>query len=302
MADETVETTAPDAGTPDAGTSDQITQPEQEITQPDAEASPTDLESLFAEPKAEEIKPLDPNATVIAPEIPKEFQEVLGISEFVKEPAQMAQAVRAADEIWGVEAGKIPAHQMLEGFRARNPEGFSKIVQENLIPYIEQITGKKLLDPGVAPASEKTPEQQRIDAIEQRFQDQHRVEQNRVIQQQVGQAHGILLQKADDAFKGTFLEGKAKDYLQQLAPHMGMSDEQATKAILAGNTAMIDKAVKSLVAHKEAEGRAYASWKIKESKTLRSALPAGKGNPRTGEPDLEAMSREQRIQFLSSGQ
>jgi hypothetical protein len=72
--------------------------------------------------------------------------------------------------------------------------------------------------------------------------------------------------------------------------------------VLSGNTAVIDKAVKSMMVQKEAEGRAYAKWKIAESRTLKSGLPAGKGNPRpaaAGElPDGATM--EQKIAYLNS--
>lgn len=256
------------------------------------------LEDLFKDPEPEAPAPVDPNAAPT--EVPKEFQEALGISEYVKDATHLAGAVTLADAVLKVQNGQAPISGLLENFRSQNEAGFVKTVQENLIPYIEHITGMKLMDPGAAPQTEKTPEQQRIDAIEQRFQQQEQQREQVQIQQQVQQAQGVLLQAADNALKGTWLEGKGQEYVAQLAPHMGMSEEQAVKALLAGNTAMVDKAVKTMMAQKEAEGRAYAKWKIAESKTLKAGLPAGKGNPRQAAPGElpEGASMAEKIAYL----
>lgn len=253
------------------------------------------LEDLFKDPEPEAPATPETPAT-----IPAEFEQALGISEYVKDASQLQGAITLADAVLKVQNGQAPISGLLENFRAQNEATFVKTVQENLIPYLEHITGMKLMDPAAAPQTDKTPEQQRIDAIEAQFQRQEQERQQAVVQQQVQQAQGVLLQAADNALKGTWLEGKGKDYVAQLAPHMGMSEDQAVKALLAGNTAMVDKAVKAMMAQKEAEGRAYAKWKIAESKTLKAGLPAGKGNPRQAAPGElpEGASLAEKIAYL----
>lgn len=189
---------------------------------------------------------------------------------------------------------------MLEGFRERNPEGFAKIVQESLIPYLEHITGRKLVDPSAAPEADKTPEQQRIDAIEQRFQQQEQQRQEAQNQQIVARYDKVFSEKANEALKGTWMEGKAEQLINQIVPHIPMKYNDAVNAVLSGNTAVIDKAVKAMMAQKEAEGRAYAKWKIAESKTLKAGLPAGKGNPRQAAPGElpEGASMAEKIAYL----
>ncbi len=269
-----------------------------DVPQPDVEPVAPNLEDLFKDP---EPAPDDPNAPAeTAPAVPQEYQQALGISEYVKDATQLAGAVTLADQVIKVQNGEAPITGLLENFRAQNSPAFEKMARESLIPYVEQITGMKLMDPAKA-GDQKTPEQQRIDAIEQRFQQQQQEQQQAARSAQVGRASSILTERAGQALKGTFLEGKEVKYLAQLAPHMGMDDQQAVQALLAGRTDIVDKAVKSLLAEKEAEGRAWARHAIAESKKLKTGLPAGKGNPRppaAGElPDGATM--EQKIAYLN---
>jgi hypothetical protein len=299
MADELMDAGVADTGTPDAGTTDTpidagITQP---VDTPDPiAATAPDYESLFADPVADPAAVPDPNA---ASEIPAEFQAVFGISEYVKDAQQLTGAVTLADEVLKVQNGQAPITGLLENFRAQNGPAFEKAFFDSLVPYIEALSGKKLLDPNAAQTNEpKSPEQTRIDALEAQFSQRQQAEQQQIVQQQTRQANQVLTQTAEAALKGTWLEGKAADYVPQLAAHMGMSEQEAVKQLLGGNTAIVGKAVKAMMAQKEVEGRAYAKFKIAESKTLKSGLPASQGNPRTGEKDPAKMSRAEQIAYL----
>lgn len=266
----------------------------------DAPIAPN-LEELFADPKVDDPALVDPNAPPIT--VPPVFQQAMGISEFVKDPSQLAGAVTLADQVLKVQNGNAPISGLMENFRAQNELAFVKAVNENLIPYIEQITGMKLMDPAKAGTpTEKTPEQQRIDAIEARFTEQQNLQQQAQQNAAVNRAGAVLLAKTDEALKGTFLEGKGRELVAQLAPHMGMSEAQAVQALNSGNTTMVDKAVKALMVQKEAEGRAYAKWKIAESKTLKAGLPAGKGNPRMAAPGelAEGATMADKIAYLNA--
>lgn len=268
-----------------------------DVTQPLETAATPDFDKLFDDTAPDPNAPVDP----AAPVVPPEFAEVMAISPYVKDAQQLTGAVHLADQVIKVQNGEAPISGLLENFRAQNSPAFEKMARESLIPYVEQITGMKLMDPTKAGEGvQKTPEQERIDRIEAQFSQQEQQRQQAAYDGQVRQAQGVLLTAADTALKGTWLEGKGKDLLSQLAPHMGMNEEQATRALLSGNTAMVDKAVKAMMAQKEAEGKAYAKWKIAESRKLKTALPAGPGNPRSGEPELEKMDRAQRIQYLQT--
>lgn len=295
MADE-LDVTPVDAAPVDAAPVDATPTDGLDVAQPDAAPAAPDFDKLFddAEPA-----PVDPNAPVST--VPPEFAEVMAISPYIKDATQLTGAVHLADQVLKVQNGEAPVTGLLENFRAQNPPAFEKMARESLIPYVEQITGMKLMDPTKLPTGEaKTPEQERIDRIEAGLEKQRQTDAQGAIDRQVQQAQTVLVGAAEAALKGTWLEGKGKDLLAQIAPHMSMNEEQATRALLSGNTAMVDKAVKAMMAQKEAEGKAYAKWKIAESKKLKTALPATPGNPRSGEPALEAMTRDQRIQYLQS--
>jgi hypothetical protein len=268
-----------------------------DITQPDGAPAAPDFDKLFDDEAAAAV---DPNAPLVPGAIPPEYAEAMAISPYVKDATQLQGAVQLADQVIKVQNGEAPISGLLENFRAQNGPAFEKMARQELIPYIEQITGMKLMDPATQQAAEKTPEQQRLDAIEQHNQTQATNESNQRIQRQVTQAQGVLVGAADTALKGTWLEGKGLALLSQIAPHMGMNEEQATRALLAGNTTMVATAVKAMIAQKTAEGKAYAKWAIAESRKIKGAVPASPGNSRSGEPAIEAMTREQRIAFLSN--
>ncbi len=61
------------------------------------------------------------------PAIPAELQNVFNVSDFVKSPQHVEQAIRAADEVWKVAAGQVPASSMLEGMRAANPQATKRL-------------------------------------------------------------------------------------------------------------------------------------------------------------------------------
>src|SRR6202789_953424 len=126
--------------------------------QPDEFAA---LSGLFGDLKDDEPAAagvVDPNAPNAGAALPDVVSKALTISDYVKEPAQLESAVRAAQELWDVAAGKVPAASMLEGMRANNPAGFEKMVLNDLIPYIEQITGKKLGAPDANAAPDPVAE------------------------------------------------------------------------------------------------------------------------------------------------
>src|SRR5260370_86164 len=101
------------------------------------------LESLY-DSLGNEEGTTDPAAETSASAMPEEVTRALGLSDYVKEPAHLENAVNAASQVWDVASGKAPASGLLEGMRASNPAGYEKMIREDIIPYIEHITGQQL--------------------------------------------------------------------------------------------------------------------------------------------------------------
>lgn len=270
-------------------------------TEPDEFAA---FEGLFPkdeeDPAAAAAAAADPNAA--QPAVPEAVTRALGISEYVKDPAHLENAVRAADEVFQVQMGKIPAHQMLEGFRARDPQGFERIVKESLIPYIEHITGQKLggaaaepPDPVAALAAEvERLKQQPIVEAQQRQEAQQRATADTATR-----THVETLIKAGS---GVF-DGATDDAINAMAaqlPKLGLTPAKLMADVLAGKTADLDRAYKAAEKAELARVKAMGSRLIARSKALKGAVPPGKGNPApavAGELPENA-TREQMVAYL----
>ena len=207
--------------------------------------------------------------------VPEAFQQALTISEFVKSPENVQQAVRAADEVWKVTSGQAPASGLLEGMRAANPQGFERVIGE-LIPYIEQITGKAF---GAAPEAPPDPRDARLQAIEQRFQAEEQQRQTAAFNQQVGKAREVGMNFLTEKAKGSFLEGSEQYVWQQIGAKADVTPEQMTQMLLTGKTEKLEAAFKSVQRDEATRLKAYNANLIKKHRTLGNAVPAVKGAP-----------------------
>jgi hypothetical protein len=212
--------------------------------------------------------------------MPEEVTRALGISDYVKEPAHLENAVNAASQVWDVASGKAPASGLLEGMRASNPAGYEKMIREDIIPYIEHITGQKLGGTG---------EQQAPDPVAQlqaKIAELERAPQVAAQQQaqaaQLSKATADTYAKLDELAKGTYYEGKGKtlgpELLKQFSA-MKVNPDAVMQEVLKGNTATIEKAFKNIQRERIEDAKAYNKWFIADARAKRNGLPASKGNP-----------------------
>jgi hypothetical protein len=280
--------TTVDAGTPTGNTgvdTSTSTSAETNTSQPDEFST---LESMFADVGKDETTADEPAAasTETTTAIPEEFAKLIG-GDYIKEPAHLEAAVNAANEVWDVVNGKTSASGLLEGMRQANPTGYERMIREDIIPYIEHITGQKL---GGAAAETVDPVAAKLAALEAKQAEIEarpiREAQQRAQQEQINQATQSTFTKLSELSKGTFFEGKdpstlAPALLNQFAA-MKTTPEAVMKEVLKGNTASLEKAFRAINNEKVKEIKAYSDWYVKTQRAKRAALPAGTGNPAGG--------------------
>lgn len=271
-----------------------------------AAAAPVDelsaFDKLFGDLKPDDPAAVDPNAppAVVAPEVSR----ALSVSEYVKDASQLENAVRAADEVFQVQTGKIPAHQMLEGFRARDPQGFEKIVTESLVPYLEHILGKKFGDGAAAAPDPLKTMEAKIAELEARPALEA---QQRQFQQERQQADTATRTHVDSLIKagsGIF-DGATDDAISAMAaqlPKLGIDMNKLMAEVRAGKTENLDRAYKAAERVEMLRVKAMGSRLIARSKALKAAVPPGRGNPGSvavpaGELSPTA-TREEMVAFL----
>lgn len=228
--------------------------------------------------------PADETETPVAPPVEAtpapEFQQMLGISEFVKTPEHVQAAIRAAHEVWQVASGKLPASQMLEAMRTANPQGFQAIF-DNLTGYIEQVSGKKL---GGAPEASTDPVQQRLNAIEAQFKQQEDTRKQAVVQEQTTQARTVAMDVVSKLVKGSAFEGSEGYLLQRCADMTNVQPTEMVGMLLRGFTKPLETALKAVQKEETARLQRYNDTLIKNYRTLKNAVPATKGGPAESKP------------------
>lgn len=220
-------------------------------------------------PKPGEAKPGEGEPA----QVPEQFAAALAMSDYVKSPEQLQIAVSAADEVWKVAAGQLPARTLIEGFKSTNPQQYQAIVQD-LTSYIEEVTGKKF---GDGPALPPDPNQARLDAIEQRFAQEETIRQQQAWNQQVAVARTKANEFLSSKVKGTFAEGEEGYLLAQIGNKAGIPEQQMVQMLLKGDTAQLEAAYKAVVKDESARLQRYNQNLIKKHRTLSSAVPAVKG-------------------------
>lgn len=316
MADEILDSAAADAtGTTEPIETGSTSTGIHEVTDPNASAIDTSAEpnttpeadelSAFEKlfPKDEEPAADVPDPNAAAPAVSEAMQKAFAVSEYVKDESQVENAIRAADEVFNVQLGKIPAHQMLEGFRARSPEQFEKVVRDSLIPYIEHLTGQKLGGAqGEAPDPLKTlqAEVERLKGEPARMEAERQAVADRNQADTLTNSHVEGLIKASS---GVF-DDATNDAINAMAaqlPKLGINPNQLMADVRAGKTADLDRAFKAAEKAQLTRLKTMGGRLIARSKTLKAALPPGKGNPAAAAAPGElpiGSSREAMIAFL----
>lgn len=260
-------------------------------THPEPSTTPvvSDEEAMWGDLKPEEPAPVDPNAP---PVVPNEFVKALAISDYVREPAHLEAAVRTASEVWDVSDGKKSASSLLEALRGQNPTQYEKTVMEDIIPYIEKITGKKFGGEQTAPdpVAEMRAELERLKQqplIEAQQRDQQQFQQRA---EQAGEA------KLEEFIKGGngIFDGDVPAAISAVSAQftkMGIDPQEAMKQVMSGNFTNLEKAYKAAEKAETLKAKAYSDRIRAKYKTLKGSVPASKAgstsiNPGSDKPDL----------------
>ena len=249
--------------------------------QPADQAAADPSEAMWGDLTADEAAAAgDPHAAQ-PHALPESVQKALGLSEYVREPEHIEAAVKTAAEVWDVVAGKSPASALLEGLRGQNPQQYEKVIREDIIPYIEHITGQKFGSGEATPPDPLKAMQAELAELKNRPQIEA---QQRQQQQEIRNAYAAteqtltpLIEKGNGVFEGD-MQGAMTAIAAQL-PKLGISNAQLQKEVLSGNMANLEKAYKAAEKAKTLEVKAYAD-RIKGRYTkLKGAVPAAKGAP-----------------------
>lgn len=241
--------------------------------------APSDLEAYLADQLKEAPAETPQEAPV---EVPEAFQKALQVSEWVKSPDQVEHAVRAADEVWKVQTGQLPAWQMIDAVKSYDPARYEAIVNE-IIPYLEQVTGKKFGDgdPNAAP----DPVAQLRTEIAQRDQEQRQQQEQYAYQQQVSRAVPVLKQTIADSLGKTFGEENVDYFMSQIPNYAKVNEQEMVAALNRGDKAPLEAAIKAV---KTAELKRFASYNkalVQQAKDFRKSVPVAKGAAAIPAPD-----------------
>lgn len=276
-------------------------EPVQDAPVDDTGAAPVDSnEAMWGDLKADE--PAAPEASAL----PEEVSRALGLSEYVKEPAHIEAAVRTASEVWDVVTGKGTAAGMLEGMRLQNPAQYEKTVREDLIPYIEKITGQKF-----GAAAEASPDplqtlQQELAELKQRPLLEAQQREAQQTQQRADTATGqhveTLIKSGNGIFDGD-VNGAIGAMAAQL-PKLGITPDALMKQVLSGNMANVEKAYKAAEKAETLRVKQMSDRVRARYNTLKGAVPASKGAPaaaRTGgETEFDMTTQSGRVRAMTA--
>lgn len=290
MADEVLETPAPVDAAP-VETAPVEATPVAEETHPDSLATPEvpEEEAMWGDLKPEEA--VDPNAPLV---VPDEYAKALSTSEYVREPAHLEAAVVTASALWDVVDGKKQASELLEGMRAQNPTQYEKTMMEDIIPYIEKITGKKFGGDSAAAPDPVAALQAEVERLKNQpaIEAQQREQQQFV--QRAEQTGGQKLEEFIKAGNGIF-EGDVAAAVAAVGAQftkMGVTPQEAMKQVNAGDFKSLEKAYKAAEKAETLKAKAYSDRIRAKFKTLKAAVPASKGSAGSptptgdGKPDM----------------
>jgi hypothetical protein len=155
----------------------------------------------------------DGQETEVPQDQPNQYAELLKLSPFIQDEQTLQNAIQRQGQVEAVLQGQRPASSLFEPMRQQNPQQWTSLMN-GVADYIQNVTGLKLMDPA-AGGQQLSPEQQRIQTLEQQNQ-QWRAEQQQERQQQVvNQANKQLMDKLPELTKGRFIEGETSQWIMQ---------------------------------------------------------------------------------------
>lgn len=252
----------------------------------------SDLEAYLADQLKDEPEE-QAEVAETAPVVPEAFAQALKISEFVQAPEHVEAAVRAADEIWKVTSGQAPVSGLLEGMRSGNEQGFVKIVND-LIPYLEQVTGQKFGTGDAAPVDPFAQFRAEMAAEKQAVAEQ---QAQTAYQQSVAKAIPVLQQTISETLGKTFGPGHEQYFINQVAAASKISEKDMIAALNRGDKAPLEAAIQAVKSAELRRFKAVNDFMVKQSKNFRKALPISKGGSvaLSGDSKFDMTTREGRI-------
>lgn len=238
--------------------------------------------------------------------IPEAFQQALSISPFVQTPEHLQQAVAAADEVWKVASGQMPASQMLEGFKANNPQAYQSIVND-LVPHLftSPEAGsviRQLLAANGFVKSDQPPDpvQQLRSEVEARYAADEQVRQTQQWNEQVTAARGKAMEFLSASAKGTAFEGIEDTIMRMSADKVGVPAQEMVRMLLEGKTGPLEKAFKEVKTELGGLVKRINANMIKQHRALAGGVPAVKGSSRvrTAPDEMKALPGETTAQTV----
>lgn len=295
---DTVNSTPTDTPTPEAGqTDDLFSQLEQLLPKDDAPATPEGTPEAGTEAQ-----------------VPEQLQAALGISPFVTSAEAIPQAIQAADEVWKVANGQIPARQLLEGFRNERPQQFPAIAQDlagylqelgviqapqnplealkgtrpdvynAVAQFVQQQTGKPL---DIDPNDPMYGVIQEMNSLRDERRREREAQETAAWNAQVETARKSATDWMTKTLTNTFADGMADRYvannglLWQKAQQMNIAPDKVMQELVAGKTDTLAKLWKAVEKDEAATIRKFNQNLVKQHNTLKNAVPASKGAPVT---------------------
>ena len=256
--------------------------------------------------------PDEPTADPTQPAIPEQFQQALSVSEFVKDAETLPRAVAAADEVWKVATGQLPARVILEGFKTANPAQFQAIVND-LTDYLG-ISGAPQASPlaelqqanpeayqkiaqfyqattGKALDGSADPREARLSALEQQIAAENDRRSTEQWNQQVTSARSKATEFIASKTKGTFAEGHDAYLLAQCAQKVNIPEQEMVNLLLSGRTEKLEAAYKAVVKEEIDRLKAYNKNLVASYRKQRNSVPAPGtgGKPVKGDATAEAL-------------
>jgi hypothetical protein len=248
--------------------------------------------------------PATPDPAAVAAQPSAEFEPLLKVSPFVTAPEHVQSAIQAADEVWKVASGQVPARTLLEGLKTANPQQFDAIANDlreylgvpqaevnpfdafkqsnpaefkQIADFYQQVTGKSIDGPA-------DPVQSRLSSLEQRIAREDQERQQAQYMQQVQTAYGKAMEFLSSKAKGTFAEGSEQYFLQQIGAKSGIPEQEMVQMLLQGKTEKLEAAYKAVAKEESARLKVYTKNMVKQYRTLSGAVPAVKGGATQSAP------------------
>lgn len=263
--------------------------PQTPLTAPTDDVN-AELDSLLAQESA-----ADPNAALEQLKDNPRVQELLGLetavaqamqdSQYVTEPAHLANAVADASALWSIMDGKASAVALLETMRTSAPAVFQKAIPE-LADYIQKVTGQPIARNAAGgeappdPATIADPAMREIAELKSYLHQQRQVEAQRqqseqesVFAQRFTQAGEKLNGRLGELLKDKWIPEAAPRFMSRIADAFAGKEAQLVEQIERGDYRAVDRVVKKAQTDELQYVRDVNKWLIERKRANLSVVP-----------------------------